>query len=257
MRGWVLLATSVMFLFLVRVAFAQDNTVYLPVIVDPQEPSPTPTPTPVPTSIPTPTPAPLPLSPGVYLLDNHAVYPGSVPYVVGEIFNGTNDYIENIIIRADFYENGQWVGTFDGIVRMRILPPNTKTCFVLLADGLLGLIPHEYELTLVSYDQTDRQPAWLEVVSLVARFDPTMPELLILSGEVRNPGDSEIELGSVTGTLYDAAGTVVDCREGGINSDPLSPGEQGTFELDFFFVGDYRIVESYRVQAYEFLFLVP
>lgn len=249
-----------------------DYWVYLPVMLRQIPPTPTPTPTstpwptltpwptstprptatstpvPMPTSTPRPTSTPTPEPGGVWVLPNHSHYVDSIDYlrIVGEVQNDTSYYLRFVTVAVNvFSSSGQLVGTDYTYIRLDNLPPGQKTCFRLWLDEPVGWSYYEFEA--LSY-WTDGDPLPnLVVFNTSGSYDPQWGDYEVL-GQVRNDHGTEVRFVSPVITLYNVAGTVIDCGSTYVNSTDLSPGQTSSFSKRFYSRG-YADVTSYRAQV--------
>ena len=203
-------------------------------------PTPTNTPTPTPTNTPTPTLTP-------YVLPNHSHYvSGSSLYIVGEVYNNTDDNLSLVKIVANlFNSSGQLADTDYTYVRLDTLLAGDKACFSISVYNPPGDWAY-YEFETPTYHITDRELPNLTVLNDTGLYQPDGHYKTI--GMIRNDHGSRVEYIESVGTLYDASGTVVGCRGTYINSTHLNPGQASSFKSDFY-GRDYADVASYRIQA--------
>jgi hypothetical protein len=217
-----------------------------------QTPTSTSTPTSTGTATNTPTTTPTPSEtptevPVLGILDNHSTYTTVLDslYIVGEVQNNSASNIRFVRVNADLFNSNQsLVDTDFGYTYLDVLPPGTKTCFaVLFFDApehwstyrLSGtfLAGGEYAPNLVLFDVSITEDTF------------GYPKIL---GQVRNDGSETARYVQLVATLYNSAGTVIDCDFTYVNSTHLSPGQTSSFEFSYF--SDHtKNYSSYRVQV--------
>ena len=246
-----LLVTVLMLLVCATLVIAQepiyDYFVYLPTT----HRAPASTATPVPTSTPKPTTTPLPtatpMPSGVYVLPNHSYY---TKYdhlrIVGEVQNGTSYHLRFVSVAVNIFDSaGHLLDTDYTYTHLDNLAPGEKTCFKIWLDEPSNWSYYRFESPDYWMDGAPRPH--LTLFNVTGSYNPTYDNYKIL-GQVRNDHGSEVRFVSPVGTLYNTAGTVVDCDFTYPNTYHLGPGQTSSFEMWFSSRG-YADVTSYRLQV--------
>lgn len=215
-------------------------------------PSPTPTLTAIPWSTATPTatsppPTSTPTPSGVYVLPNHSYYTKHDHLrIIGEVQNGTSYHLRFVSVAVSIFNSaGQLLDTDYTYTYLDNLAPGEKTCFKIWLDEPSNWSYYRFE----SPDYwTDGDPRpHLTLFNVTGSYDPTYDDYKIL-GQVRNDYGSEVRFVSPVGTLYNTAGTVIDCDYTYPNTYHLGPGQTSSFKMWFSSRG-YADVTSYRLQV--------
>ncbi|TRZ49267.1 hypothetical protein D4S03_08525 [bacterium] len=221
---------------------------YLPMVIKQGPSTPAPTNTPVPTQTLTPAPTATSIPPGVQILQNHSYHVDSIDYlhVVGEVLNNTGNHLRFVKITANFFNGGgQLLGTKFTYIHLSNLPAWDKTCFDLGLPEPSGWSYYQFESPTY---WTDGQPLLnLAVLNDSGSYKPTYGWYKII-GQVRNDHGVRVEYVSPVSTLYNASGTVVDCKFTYVNSTHLDPGQMSAFEMTFS-RRNYSDVALYRLQV--------
>jgi hypothetical protein len=229
-----------------------DPSIYLPIIIKPEQPTPTPTttntPTPTQTQTPTNTPTKTTVPPSVQILPNHSYFVDDYGYlyIIGEVLNNTADNITSVKISVNiFNSSGHLLDTNYTFIYLDNLPAWDKTCFHFMLQEPSDWSYYEFEAPTY---YTDGQPLPnLTVLNDSGSYDPTYDEYEII-GQVRNDNGDRVEYVQPVGTIYNASGTVVGCDFTYVNSTHLDPDQVSAFKLTFY-DRDYADVTSYRLQV--------
>jgi len=180
------------------------------------------------------------------VLPNHSYYSwyGSLD-IVGEVWNKTNDNLTFVRISANFFDSsGRLIDTDYTYASFDPIAPGEKTCFsIFVWDEPEDWAYYEFEAP--SYRTTQRRIANLTISNDSGSLRNDTFEIV---GMVRNDDSSRVESIDVTGTLYNASGTVIDCDYAYLNNPDLDPGQTSAFEITFY-GNDYSNATSYRLQA--------
>jgi hypothetical protein len=187
--------------------------------------------------------------PLVRVLPNHFGFLDEfgVARVMGEVQNDSPDMVTFVKVPVSLLDDvGQVLTTDEAGVGLFRLAPGEKSCFeVRFENPPAGF--DSYQFDAPTYTKRDEVPPKLTIYGDQGSYDPSFGDYMI-EGKARNDDSSRVQYVTVIVTLYDAAGTVVDCGVSFPNRRELDPGESSDF--DFYAVGrDYADVASYRLQA--------
>jgi LysM repeat protein len=174
-----------------------------------------------------PTQPPLPVN-----VENAARYqtPVGSAWVLGEVFNSTDQPIENVQVRVALLDaTGQEVASAAPFVAVDAIPPGSRAPFgVLFNSPPSGVI--DFQAYVVRADPAynfDSRYAQLEVSDLQTKQEGTQHRV---SGTVHNPGASGVTGAYVVITLYDDHGRVSGFRQLALLDDSLGAGGSTTFD---------------------------
>ena len=208
----------------------------------------TPTFTPTPEVTATPTAEP---PKGVVVLSSNAFVPyegSDYVYIVGEVLNNTNSNVQFVRINVTLRDaSGNVVGLDYSYAKIDILPPNTKSPFLVI---FFDPLPWETYETAVTWDKTSQPAYFLEILSHTPYFDSL--DAYHVVGEVKNPYTHALQFVKVLLTVYDANGQVIGVDY--VYTDPttLSPGQAVAFDVSAYFwkyKPDRSKIHSYSIQA--------
>lgn len=184
--------------------------------------------------------------PGVYVLVNHTTYTsGSNLHVVGEVFNNTPIIVNDIKIRVNFFNNGQFVGTGSSNADLDILYPYEKTCFnITLQDNPAW---NQYSFEPVSYSNVPQSTRPL--ISVVSHSGGVFITYYFrIKGVVRNDEAVTVVYPRIYATLYNSSGKVIMCGAVSALEYTLSPGQMSDFSLTTI-PSNPNEVESYQLKT--------
>jgi len=175
-----------------------------------------------------PTQPPLPVK-----VENAARYQtpvGSV-WILGEVFNSTDQPIENVQVRVALLDAaGQEIASDTPFVALDAVPPGSRAPFsVLFSAPPNGVI--DFQAYVVRADQAynyDSRYAQLQVSEVQTR--PVGVQVGV-SGKVSNTGASNSAGAYVVITLYDDQGRVSGFRQFALPDDQLAAGSATTFDV--------------------------
>jgi hypothetical protein len=166
---------------------------------------------------------------------------------MGEVRNGSPDMVTYVQVPVALLDDvGQVLATDEASVGLFRLAPGEKSCFEVRFENPPASFS-SYQLGAPTYEKRDEPLPKVTIYDDQGSYVPTFGDYEI-EGKVRNDDSSRAQYVTVIVTLYNTAGTVVDCGVGFPNRRELDPGESSNF--DFFAVGrDFADVASYRLQA--------
>ncbi len=175
-----------------------------------------------------PTQPPLPVK-----VENAARYQtpvGSI-WVLGEVFNPTDQPVENVQVRVALMNAaGQEIASDTPFVALDVVPPGGRAPFsVLFGSPPDGVI--DFQAYVVRADQAynfGSRYAQLQVTEVQTRSVGTQYGV---SGKVSNTGASNAVGSHVVITLYDAQGRVTGFRQFALPDDQLAAGGAATFDV--------------------------
>lgn len=209
--------------------------------------SPTSTLTPAPSPTPTATPTSTPVAEPIEVLPNHTHFTDDQGHlrILGEVRNNTANYLRSIQITAQLLRADGWpLDANVGHTKLSSIPPGDKACF----DVLFWNPPpdwSDYELQ-ATYRSGGAPPPNLTASNVAGTFEPTSGWYFI-TGRIRNDHGGRVEYVKPIGTLYDAAGNVVDCKFNYVDGLHLNNGQADDFELTYL-DRNYALVDTYRLQ---------
>jgi LysM repeat protein len=155
---------------------------------------------------------------------------GSV-WVLGEVFNSTDQPIENVQVRVALLNaTGQEVGSALPFVALDAIPPGGRAPFsVLFESPPISVIDFQAYVVRAdpSYNHTTRY-ATLEVSEVQTKQEGTQYRV---SGQVTNTGATNVSGAQVVITLYDDKEHVSGFRQYALPDDQLGPGRAVTFDV--------------------------
>ena len=155
---------------------------------------------------------------------------GSV-WVLGEVFNSTDQPIENVQVRVALLDaTGKEVDNAAPFVALDAIPPGARAPFSVLFDNPSADVI-EVQAYVVradpSYNHNSRYAA-LEVTDVQAKPEGTQQRV---SGQVKNTGATNVAGAQVVITLYDDKGRVSGFRQYTLPDDQLGPGGTVAFDV--------------------------
>jgi hypothetical protein len=172
---------------------------------------------------------PTPAAPGVVVLGNSSAFvgDGGRVYVVGEAHNQTGNTITFVSVAMWLLDaQGQEISASLAYVQRLNMRPNSVACFrgfFTLTEGWAG-----YRLGAVVYRNSSAKVPNVQLVNAQGALDSSG---YTIRGSVRNAESSQVDSVAVAGTLYSAAGTVLDCEWNYANATSLAPNQQTGFVL--------------------------
>ena len=155
---------------------------------------------------------------------------GSV-WVLGEVFNSTDQPVENVQVRVALLNAaGQELAHDSPFVALDAVPPGGRAPFsVLFSTPPNGVVDFQAYVVRAdpAYNYKSRY-AQLEVSDVQTRSVGTQ---LSISGKVSNSGASTAAGAFVAITLYDDQGRVTGFRQFALPADPLAAGGSTTFDM--------------------------
>lgn len=155
---------------------------------------------------------------------------GSV-WVLGEVFNPTDQPVENVQVRVALLDSaGQEIASDTPFVALDAVPPGGRAPFsVLFSSPPNGVI--DFQAYVVRADQAynfGSRYAQLQVTDVQTRSVGTQYGV---SGKVSNSGANNVAGAYVVITLYDDQGRVTGFRQFGLPDDQVSVGGSTTFDV--------------------------
>jgi murein DD-endopeptidase MepM/ murein hydrolase activator NlpD len=155
---------------------------------------------------------------------------GSV-WVLGEVFNSTDQPIENVQVRVALLDAaGQEIVSDAPFVALDAVPPGGRAPFsVLFGSPPAGVI--DFQAYVVRADQAynfGSRYAQLQVADVQTRLVGTQYGV---SGKVSNSSASDVAEAYLVITLYDDRGRVTGFRQFGLPDDQLAAGGSTTFDV--------------------------
>lgn len=194
-----------------------------------------------------------PASGPVEVLSNHSTFVtgSNEMHIVGEVENNTSQNLTELKLRALLYtEDGELLPSPFLYLPLGNLAIEDRTCFaVIIKDPPTNWT--RYELEAPTYSSDGHPPRNMVVTNIRTDFLHTPnSDLYQLLGEIRNIGDTPVGSARAVATLYDVAGTVIDCGFAFPSGPPgpLQPGGIGPFTITFA-GANYGDVATYRVQV--------
>jgi len=155
---------------------------------------------------------------------------GSV-WVLGEVFNSTDQPIENVQVRVSLLDvKGQEADSALPFVALDAIPPGGRVPFsVLFESPPIDVIDFQAYVVRAdpAYNYSTRY-ATLEVSDIQTKQEGTQDRV---SGKVTNTGATNVAGAQVMITLYDDKGHVSGFRQYALPDDQLGPGGAATFEV--------------------------
>jgi hypothetical protein len=203
---------------------------YLPIIDNP------PTPTVQPT-----------IAPSVIVLGNSSAFvgDGGRVYIVGEVDNQTSNTITFVSVAIWLLDSqGQEVSASIAYVQRQNMRPSSVACFrgfFTITEGWAS-----YRLGAVTYRASS---ARVPNVALINTQGARESSGYTISGSVRNLESTPVESVAVAGTLYNAAGTVLDCEWNYAGDTTLDPNQQTGFVLPLTSRRSYAEVARFHAET--------
>ena len=166
-------------------------------------------------------------------------------YVVGEVQNQTSDTITFVSVAVWLLDaQGQEISASVAYVQRLNMRPNSVACFrgfFTLTEGWAS-----YRLGAVTYRNTSAKVPNIALVKAQGTRDSSG---YTISGSVRNMESTPVESAAVAGTLYNAAGTVLDCGWNYANDTSLAPNQQTGFVLPLTSRRSYAEVARFHAET--------
>ena len=155
-------------------------------------------------------------------------------YLVGEVYNGTGQNVRFIKIIANLRDSqGNVVASDYTYADIDPLSPGMISPFLVLLISPPAY--STYDLTL-DWDTSDSAPYILQILNQTTRFD-TFNAFHVAGEAVNQFSDTRTYVRAVV-TLYDQNHKVIGTDYTYLNPDTLTPGQNGTFDVDvYFYVG--------------------
>ncbi len=170
-----------------------------------------------------------PPPPGVSILKNYTTYASSsYQYVLGEVYNNTNNYLKYVKIAVNFFNNNLLVGTDYTYTYLDAVHPYEKACFEIMLTKPASWNAFSFET--VSYWTGAAPRPNLTLVPSPNGYVYLSSYFRIL-GQIRNDLSQTIQFVEAVSTLYDNQGKVIGCDFGYVNSTDLAPGATSSFEI--------------------------
>ncbi len=152
-------------------------------------------------------------------------------WVLGEVFNSTDQPVENVQVRVALLDAaGQEVASDAPFAALAAIPPGGRAPFsMLFSTPPSGVI--DYRADVIRADQAyeyGSRYAQLQVSDVQTRPAGSQYEV---SGKVGNTGASNAVGASVVITLYDDQGRVTGFRQFALPDDQLAAGGSATFDV--------------------------
>jgi hypothetical protein len=203
---------------------------YLPVIGNP------PTPTVQPT-----------VAPSVVVLGNSSAFvgDGGRVYIVGEVDNQTSNTITFVSVAIWLLDaQGQEISASIAYVQRLNMRPSSVACFrgfFTITEGWAS-----YRLGEVTYRNSSARVPNVALINAQGTRDSSG---YTISGSVRNLESTPVESVAVAGTLYNAAGMVLDCEWNYADDATLAPDQQTGFVLPLTSRRSYAEVARFHAET--------
>ncbi len=187
-------------------------------------------------------------SPSPTILPNHSAFTrssSSYLHIVGEVQNTTSSPLQYIKVNVGVFNGAQLVATDYTYAITDYLRAGDKTCFDILVDKPAAWTSYQFEP--VDFSVVTGTAPNLTLLNMSGLTDSFGDYHTI--GQVRNDSGVKVTYVEPIGTLYDAAGTVLDCDYTFVNTTDLDPGQTSAFDMLFLSRESYSNVATYRVQV--------
>lgn len=190
---------------------------------------------------------PTPTPPGVVVLGNSSAFvgDGGRVYVVGEVHNQTSATITFVAVPVWLLDaQGQEISASLAYVQRLNISPNSVACFrgfFTITEGWVS-----YRLGAASYRETNAKVPNIALVTTQGTRDNSG---YTISGSVRNLESTPVESVAVVGTLYNAAGAVLDCEWNYASDTSLAPNQQTGFVLPLTARRSYAEVAQFHAET--------
>jgi hypothetical protein len=189
------------------------------------------------------------VAPGVVVLGNSSAFAGDGGWVhvVGEAHNQTSDTLTFVSIAVWLLDaQGQEISASIAYVQRLNMRPNSVACFrgsfpVAFTEGWAS-----YRLGAVAYRNSTTRVPNLALANAQGARDGSG---YAIRGSVRNEEATPVTSVAVAGTLYDAAGRVLDCEWNYANATSLAPDQQTSFVLSLTSRRSYAEVARFHAET--------
>jgi hypothetical protein len=187
------------------------------------------------------------IAPGVVVLGNSSAFEGDGGrvYIVGEVHNQTSATITFVSVAIWLLDaQGQEISASLAYVQRLNMRPTSVACFrgfFTITQGWAS-----YRLGTVTYQNSSARVPNVALVSARGARDSSG---YAISGSVRNLEPTPVESVAVAGTLYSAAGTVLDCEWNDARETSLAANQQTGFVLPLTSRRSYAEVARFRVET--------
>jgi LysM repeat protein len=199
-------------------------------------------------SPPTPTSTAVP-----YAIENVGLYetPAGGLWFLGEMHNITTADIEQVQVEVSLQdEKNQVLARATAFTALDIIPSGGRAPFAVLFKGPPPAFATYQAIALSAVMVARLGPAYrdLAVVNQQGKASEGLP-YYVVTGEVRNTGQSEAEAVTVVITAYDAAGLVTGVRASDLTVSVLAPGQSVPFQANLSPAGSEIVTHTVQVQG--------
>jgi len=194
---------------------------------------------------PTPTPTPLP-----FQIANVGFYetPVGSLWCLGEVINNTGAGIEQVQVAVSLYDaEGEMVATSSTFTEFDIIPNEGKMPFALLFNEPPSSFSHHQVVALSGVTVAHWGRNYMDLSIESDHGEASGERVYVVTGQVRNTGQHDVEQVRMVATAYDAEGRVVGIRRGSPETQTLEVGESSPFRVSLSPLGGQ--VVTYTVQA--------
>lgn len=194
---------------------------------------------------PTPTPTPLP-----FQIANVGFYetPVGSLWCLGEVINNTGAGIEQVQVAVSLYDaEGEMVATGSTFTEFDIIPNGGKMPFALLFTEPPPSFSHHQVVALSGVTVAHWGRNYIDLTIESDRGEASGGRAYVVTGQVRNTGQHDVEQIRIVVTAYDAEGRVVGIRRGSPETQTLRVGQSSPFGVSLSSLGGQ--VVTYTVQA--------
>ncbi|MDH4136723.1 MAG: FxLYD domain-containing protein [Anaerolineae bacterium] len=196
---------------------------------------------------PTPTPTPLP-----FQIANVGFYEtpvGSLWYL-GEVINNTGASIEQVQVAVSLYDDeGEMVATGSTFTEFDIIPNEGKMPFALLFTEPPSDFSHHQVVALSGVTVAHWGRNYIDLTIESDRGEASGERVYVITGQVKNTGQHNVEQIRMVVTAYDAEGRVVGIRRGGPETQTLGVGESSPFRVSLSPLGGQVVTYTVQVQG--------
>jgi hypothetical protein len=168
--------------------------------------------------------------------------------IVGEVKNDTGSAISNVEIAANLLDSSRkLVATVSSDIELEVMAVDSTGCFeILMPNPPAGIT--DYNFQPPAYELSNELEPSL-IASGVALGGSPGDMQRVMTGQVRNAGESTVADVSVVGMLYDKDNRTIGCESSGTVNTQLGPDEISTFEISFSSVED-TFFYKYQAQGH-------
>lgn len=186
--------------------------------------------------------------PAAIVLSNHSAFTIDDNHflrVVGEVQNMGSATLRSVRVSVTLFNGQQPIATNSAYTVLKALLPGDRTCFNIIMGKPAAWTSYQFDA--VDSELASAPLPALTFSDIVWSLDQMGIYRVI--GKVQNESPAPVRNTEAIATLYNTAGTVLDCNFASVNSVDLAPNQASSFGILFFDRRPYTNVETFRLQV--------